>query len=49
LVLGNIYTYNYSDKETALENSELKEKNVLLEKRIADLEEMMAMLKGKNL
>lgn len=46
LVIGNIN--HYSDKEIVLENTHLKEKNILLEKRIADLEEMMAMFKGQN-
>jgi len=39
LVMGNIY--NYSDKDLAQENTFLKEKNSLLEKRIADLERLL--------
>lgn len=43
LMIGNIY--NYNDRELAIENSNLKEKITLLEKRIADLESVNEILK----
>ncbi len=44
LIFGNIYTYNYSDKELQQENNLLNEKITLLEARIKDLEEMNSIL-----
>jgi len=44
-IIGNYYSYG--DKELAQENQLLKEKNQHLEGKIKDLEEIIALLKGK--
>jgi transcriptional regulator with XRE-family HTH domain len=47
LVFGNIYTYNYSDKELQQENESLKEKMSGMESKIKNLEEIILLLKEK--
>lgn len=44
LMFGNIYNYNYSNKELQQENKMLNDKVSLLEARIKDLEEMNSIL-----
>ncbi len=45
LVLGNIYNYNYSDRELAQENQSLKDKVSYLEEQVRKLEEIIEELK----
>ena len=45
-VIGNYYSYG-NDQETAKKNQELEEKVKLLEARINDLEEIIALMKKK--
>lgn len=46
LVIGSVY--HYGDTELAQENEHLKEKLALLEKRVADLEEMLQLYRKQQ-